>query len=117
MAVSIISDRTHTSLPYLQKLPLQPTQVALQTYTGESIPELGELSVNATCQGTNHTLLLLEVKENRSSLIGRNWLTIIQLDWKSIFTVTGERQLDELLHQYNSVFEDKLGCLRDMKVK
>ena len=28
-AVSIISDRTRTSLPYLEKLPLQPTQVTL----------------------------------------------------------------------------------------
>ena len=51
------------------------------------------------------------------SLIGRNWLTKIQLDWKNIFTVTGERQLDELLHQHNSVFEDKLGSVRDIKVK
>ena len=97
-AVSIISDRTHTSLPYLEKLPLQPTQVTLRFYTGESIPVLGELLVNATCQGTNHTLPLLVVKEDGPSLIGRNWLTKIQLDWKNIFTVTGERQLDELLY-------------------
>ena len=44
-------------------------------------------------------------------------MTKIQLDWKNIFTVTGEWQLDELLHQHNSVFEDKLGSVRDMKVK
>ena len=115
-AVSIISDRTRTS-PYLEKLPLQPTQVTLRTYTGESIPVLGELLVIVTCQGTNHTLPLLVVKEDGPSLIGRNWLTKIQLDWKNIFTVTGEWQLDELLHQHNSVFEDKLGSVRDMKVK
>ena len=78
---------------------------------------LGELSVIVTCQGTNHTLPLLVVKEDGRSLIGRNWLTKIQLDWKNIFTVTGERQLDELLHRHNSVFEDKLGSVRDMKVK
>ena len=83
-AVSIISDRTHTSLPYLEKLPLQLTQVTLQTYTGESIPVLGELSVNVTCQGTNHTLLLLAVKEDVPSFISRNWFTNIQLDWKNI---------------------------------
>ena len=71
-AVSIISDRTRTSLPYLEKLPLQPTQVTLRTYTGESIPVLGELSVIVTCQGTNHTLPLLVVREDGSSLIGMN---------------------------------------------
>ena len=78
---------------------------------------LGELSVIVTCQGTNHTLSLLVIKEGGPGLIGRNWLTKIQLDWKNIFTVTGEWQPDELLHQHNSVFEDKFGSVRDMKVK
>ena len=79
-AVSIISDRTLTSLPYLEKLPLQLTQVTPQTYTGESMPVLGELSVNATYQGTNHTLLLWVVKEDGPSFMSRKWLTNIQLD-------------------------------------
>ena len=57
------------------------------------------------------------VKEDGPSLIDRNWLTNIQLDWKNIFTVTGEQQSDELLHQHNDVFEDKLGSVRDVKVK
>ena len=57
------------------------------------------------------------VKWEGPSLIGRNWLTKIQLDWKNIFTVTGERQLDELLHRHNSVFEDKLGSEKDMEAK
>ena len=108
VAVSIISDRTCTSLPYLEKLPLQPTQATLRTYTGENILVLGELSVIVTCQGTNHTLPLLVVKEDGPSLIGRNWLTKIPLDWKNIFTVTGERQVDELLHQHNSVLKTSL---------
>ena len=79
-AVSITSDRTHTSLPYLEKLPFQLTQVTLQTYTGESTPVLGELSVDVTCQDTDHTLLLLAVKGDGPSFIGRNWLTKIQLN-------------------------------------
>ena len=79
-----ISDRTHTSLPYLEKLPLQLTQVTLQTYTGESIPVKGKLSVNVTYQGTNHTIFLLGVKADGPSFISRKWLTNIQLDWKNI---------------------------------
>ena len=57
------------------------------------------------------------VKEAGPSLIGRNWLTKIQLDWKSIFTISGEQQLDDLLHQYSSIFEDKLGTVKDLRVK
>ena len=116
-AVSIISDTTRTGLPHLLKLPLQPTEVKLRTYTGESIPVLGELVVNVTCQGPSCTLSLLVVKQDGPSLIGRNWLTQIQLDWKTIFTISGEQQLDVLLHQHKSVFEDKLGTVKDLKVK
>ena len=62
-AVSIISDRTCTNLPYLEKPPLQITQVTLRTYRGESIPVLGKLLVKVTCQGINQTLPILVVKE------------------------------------------------------
>ena len=81
--VSIVSDKTRTSLPHLHKLPLQPLQVKLRTYTGQSIQVLGEISVDITCQGSKHTLPLLLVKEDGPSLIGRNWLTQIRLDWKT----------------------------------
>ena len=70
---------------------------------------LGELSVIVTCQDINHAIPFLVVKEDGPSLIGRNWLRKIQLDWKNIFTVTGEWQLDELLHQHNSVLKTSLG--------
>ena len=78
--VSIVSDKTRTSLPHLHKLPLQPLQVKLRTYTGQSIQVLGEISVDITCQGSKHTLPLLLVKEDGPSLIGRNWLTQIRLE-------------------------------------
>ena len=116
-AVFIISDTTCTSLSHLLKLPLKPTKVKLRTYTGESIPVLGKLAVNVTCQGISCTLPLLVVKQDSPSLIGRNWITQIQLDWKSIFTISGEQQVDDLLHQHKDVCEDKLGTVKDLKVK
>ena len=76
-----------------------------------------EISVDITCQGSKHTLPLLVVKEDGPSLIGRNWLSQIRLDWKTIFTISGEQQLSELLNQHSSVFEEKLGSVKDLKVK
>ena len=37
---------------------------------------------------------------------------MIQFDWKNIFAIN-----DDLLHQHSSVFEDKLGTVKDLKVK
>ena len=51
-------------------------------------------------------------KPRRQELVGKDSTRL-----ENTFTVTGERQLDELLHQHNSVFEDKFGSVRDMKVK
>ena len=43
---------------------------------------------------------------------------MIQFDWKNIFAINGKHQLlDDLLHQHSSVFEDKLGTVKDLKVK
>ena len=64
---------------------------------------------------TSYMLPLLVVKEVGPSLTGQNWLTKIQLDWKSIFTISGEQQLDDLLRQHSSVFEDKLGTVKDLR--
>ena len=44
-AVSIISDKTRSNSPKLQNLTLQPSSAKLRTYTGETIPVLGELIV------------------------------------------------------------------------
>ena len=62
-------------------------------------------------------LFFLVVKEDGPALIGRNWMTKIQLDWRNIFAISEEKQLDDLLHRYGSVFEEKLGTVRDLKVK
>ena len=51
-------------------------------------------------------------KPHRQELVDKNSTRL-----EKLFTVIGEWQLDELLHQCNSVFEDKLGFVKDMKVK
>ena len=54
------------------------------------------------------------------TLLGRNWLQNVKLDWKAIFPLTSEDyplKLNEMLDRYESVFRDELGCLKDFKVK
>ena len=78
---------------------------------------MGELLVIVDCQGQNHTLPLVVVKEDGPSLIGRNWLVKIRLDWENVFSINGEQHIHDLLHQHNSVFNDELGTVKDLKVK
>ena len=47
------------------------------------------------------SITLVVVKEDGPALIGRNWLTKIRLDWRNIFAIREEQQLDNLLHRYS----------------
>ena len=116
-AVSIISENTFLNSDFLKCLPLQATQARLRTYTGQGIEVVGEISVKVEASGQSHTLPLLVVKTDGPSLIGRNWLCKLQLNWKSIFSFYGDGHLEQLLQEHSSVFNDELGTVKDLKVK
>ena len=91
---------------------MQPTNVPLSTYTGETVRPLGETYVKVEYSGLQH-LPLLVVQEGTSALFGRNWLMDIKLDWKNLpglnhirplFLASsapqGNPTLDSVLQQY-----------------
>ena len=71
---------------------LQPSHTQLRTYSGEPIPVVGQLEVDVGYEGQVAKLPLLVVEGEGPSLFGRDWLSTIRLDWKSINAV-GSRSL------------------------
>ena len=96
---------------------LQSTSAKLRIYTGETIQVVGELSVKVEYYGQNAVLPLLVVQKEGPSLIGRNWLIQIHLDWKNVFSVNNKQLLEDLLNQHSTVFQDELGTVKDVKMK
>ena len=66
---------------------VQQTLVRLQTYTGETIPVLGSVVVPVEHNGQTRTLPLIVTEGSGPSLLGRDWLSALRLDWKAIFSV------------------------------
>ena len=66
----------------------------------------GCVKVKVLYQG--HPLLVVE--NNGSTLLGRDWLKEIHLNWRSIHHVASSG-LEELLNKYQSVFREELGTL------
>ena len=66
---------------------LQPTDAKLRTYSGEELGVLGSLKVSVEYKGQSKTLSLLVVKGNGPSLLGKDWLGELRLDWKGLFQV------------------------------
>ena len=111
---SIISKKT-----YLEKFftkPLQSSPVKLKTYTGESLPVFGSINVEVKYEKRKMSLSLLVAGLDGPSLLGRDWLSDLRLDWYSILKIQ-TNSLDHLLQKYSDVFEEGLGTLKNFKAK
>ena len=69
------------------------------------------------CQiGSTSKSPLVVVKGNGPTLLGRNWLGSIRLDWGKIH-YTGSTGLQNLLEKYKGVFQEKLGSFKGRQAK
>ena len=101
---------------------LKPSTKKLQTYTGDSVPVLGECVVNVGYEGQNVKLPLLVVDGKGPPLLGRNWLEHVKLDWSKVFNISESKQsvttsqsLDKMLKDHKNVFGVH-GALNDRTV-
>ena len=93
-----------------------PSNVRLHSYSGESIPVVGTVNVVVKYGTQTATLPLLVVKGAGPSLLGRNWLAIIKLDWHDIFWLQNTL-LAEVLDKHKAVFEPGLGRVTGYQAK
>ena len=111
-SLSLISEKTYLSVWIdNDRPPLQPTNTYLQTYTGERISVLGCIQVEVSHNNQTKQLPLLVVKDQGPNLLGRDWMSVLTLDWQTVYKLQDNRQLDELLQKYGDLFTDELGKL------
>ena len=110
-SLSIISEDTYKSISSATD-KLQPTDVSLRTYTGETLTAVGCIDVLVQYESQALILPLIVVKGHGPSLFRRNWLEKIKLNWSSLHTVTMSSALDDLLQQHQNLFHDQLGTLK-----
>ena len=65
---------------------------------------MGTVDVKVQYQTQNVTLPLVVVPGNNPSLMGRNWLKDIKLNWSEINNVNFSFSLDDILEHHSSVF-------------
>ena len=64
------------------------------------------------------TLPWIVTKGTGPSLLVRNWLSVLKLNWQHILAVrTGARTLQHVLEKYPDVFKDGLGTVKGVKAK
>ena len=95
---------------------LQPTTIKLKTYSGEPLEVLGSLEVHVRHGVNKAKLPLLVVGGDGPSLLGRNWLKCLRLDWGMIHQLR-VGPLEEVLRRHPEVFKDELGTLKGYQAK
>ena len=125
-AATIISEETFKEINQgnsaKKKLEMKPAHVKLRTYTGELVKVLGTVDVVVKYEGQENELSTLVVEGSGPSLLGRDWLKEVKLDWKKLLKMNMdqkqvESRLEKLINQYSEVFEEVLGTFTGPKAK
>ncbi len=106
-SVSVIS--TTTQAKYFPKGILDKTSAILTAYTGDQIPVVGVMKVEVSYGEQRAKLSLYVVEGQGPSLMGRDWIRSIRLDWRSIGMASLSSKTEALLERYVEVFEEGLG--------
>ena len=89
---------------------LEKTFLRVKTYSGEVLPVLGRLTVRVEAQNVPAVNLPLTVVAGKGpSLLGRDWLRELRLDWREIKRMDASYEVDRLLQEYATVFSEDLG--------
>ena len=114
-SLSVISEFTYYS--FFRSCKVQPSTVSLKSYTGQKIVIRGEIEVNIQYAEQKAVLPLLVVKGQGASLLGHNWLEILNLNWSSIKSLHSALPLDSLISKHKKLFSTHLGTLNGISAK
>jgi hypothetical protein len=110
-SVSVIPDSLYSK--YFKHCVLQPSSAKLKSYSGHVIPVRGKICVNVCYNNcVYNNLSLIVVHGENDSLLGRDWLKIIRLNWNNLVQEFHKcvnqvkcKTIDDVLNDYECVFK------------
>ena len=102
--------------------PLTPSQVTLNTYTGEVLEVLGEMYCDIVYKGKQYSLPILVANyDDKPTLLGKNRLWHIKLEWGEIFCIPkghaliADSQFNDLLSKHSELFAESYEGMRGLE--
>ena len=93
------------------------SDMVLRTYNNSCLTVLGEAKVRVQYEGQSQELTLRVVRDDGPSLLGRDWLQYINVNWRSVLSLsrspsnTSASALEALLETSKRGFEQRLGTM------
>lgn len=111
-SVTIIPKSIWTDV--LASKPVERTDVKLRSYSGHEIPVIGEARVQVAYRDQEAVLPVVITGNDGPVLMGRDWLSVLKLDWGQIKQISLEsvNKLDSLRTKYSSLFDGNLGTIK-----
>ena len=78
---------------------------------------VGSTMVQVEHNGQEVRLPLIVTQGNGPTLLGREWLSALRLDWQAIFLLRTTSSLQEVLDEHVQVFREELGTVTGVKAK
>jgi hypothetical protein len=108
-SVSVCSEEFYNS--HFQICKLEPSELTLSSYTNQPIMPIGKIKVIVTYQGTHVNVLhLYVIKNGLHPLMGRDWLSPINVDISFKTNVLYVSKCNNELNQ-SKHFEKQVNCL------
>ena len=94
--------------------PLQQTDVKLRSYSGHEIPVVGEAKVQVSFGNQEAHLPIIVTANDGPVLMGRNWLSVLKLNWKEIKQISQESSdtIENLTTKNAPMFDGGLGTIK-----
>ena len=118
-SLSIISEEVYLATwPEQERPPLEPSRVKLRTYSGDIIRAIGVVNISVTYVDQTFELSLQVVTCQGPTLLGRDWLRKLNLNWSELFRINrmSTLTLQSVLEKNKEVFDDKLGRVNTAEV-
>ena len=118
-ALSIISQETFNTLWPATSAPIvHATDTKLKSYTGEVIGVKGTIEVEVEYEDQKAKLPLVIVDGKGPTLLGRNWLHHLRLDWSQLHhiqTDAHEADIQSIIDRHPDLFQEGLGKVSGTK--
>lgn len=113
--LSIISEESYKS--NFKNIKIIKTKLNFKGFTGESIKTLGYINVNVQFKNDSNSLKLFIVNKGRTSLLGRDFLNLFKIAIDIYHIKSKIHTVAELTEKYKSIFDGKLGCYKNSKIR
>ena len=104
---SIMSRDTY--IKRFKSFPLQNTDVKLKTYS-ETLRTCGQMQCKVVYSGQEYILpMIVAENEGKPTLLGRNWLEKLKVNWNEVFSLNGtlrNEELDCIINKHADLFRE-----------